>query len=204
MADFHLASVRSAIHPLIFHSDLKYGYVMHLALRPSVDSWKGGIAKMQDAWKQVYPGEEFDYRWLDKTVESFYKQDRELSNLLSWGAGVTVLISCLGLLGLVIYTANQCTKEIGIRKVLGATVAQIISLLSKDFMRLVALSFLIAVPIAWWLTAKWLQNFAYHKPLSAWLFLISGVAMLALTLLILSIRAGKAALANPVKCLRSE
>ncbi len=141
---------------------------------------------------------------MDKTVEGFYKQERKLSNLLSWTAGVTVLISCLGLLGLVIYTANQRTKEIGIRKVLGATVVQIISLLSTDFMRLVLLSFVIAVPIAWWATHRWLQNFAYYKPLSVWLFIISGIAMLALTLLILSIRAGKAALANPVRSLRTE
>jgi len=204
MADFNLTSVRSAIHPLIFYSDSKYGYVMHVALQPSVDSWKGAIAKMQIAWKEVYPEVDFDYQFLDKTVEGFYKQDKKLSSLLSWSAGIAILISCLGLLGLVIFTANQRTKEIGIRKVLGATVIQIISLLSKDFVRLVGLAFVIAVPIAWWATHEWLQNFAYHTSLSWWIFTVGGISMLAISLLILGLRAGKAALENPVKSLRSE
>jgi ABC-type antimicrobial peptide transport system permease subunit len=95
-------------------------------------------------------------------------------------------------------------KEIGIRKVLGASVAQIIALLSKDFVRLVAIAFVIAVPFGWWATHQWLQNFAYHTELSWWLFAIGGITMLAIALLILSLRAGKAALANPVNCLRTE
>lgn len=115
-----------------------------------------------------------------------------------------IFISCLGLLGLVIFTANQRTKEIGIRKVLGATVTQIIALLSKDFVKLVTLAFLIAVPIAWWAIHQWLQGFAYHATAEWWLFAIGGVLMLALALLILSIRAGRAALANPVESLRME
>lgn len=204
MADFHLASVRTVIHPMIFSYDSKHGYVMHVALRPSPDTWKSAIARMQKAWEQVYPDQPFNYTFLDKEIAGFYDQEKRLSKLLSWAAGVAILISCLGLLGLVIFTANQRSKEIGIRKVLGASVAQIIALLSKDFILLVALAFVIAAPIAWYGARQWLRNFAYATSLSWWLFVIAGASMLVISLMILSIRAGKAALANPVKSLRTE
>ena len=204
MGDFHLASVHKAINPVIFTYDSKYGYVMHVALDLSPDSWKTAIAKMQKAWEQVYPDQPFDYTFLDKSIAGFYAQEQRLSKLLSWSAGVAILISCLGLLGLVIFTANQRIKEIGIRKVLGASVTQIIALLSKDFIRLVALAFIIAVPIAWYGARQWLRNFAYATGLNGWLFVIAGASMLVIALVILSIRAGRAALANPVKSLRTE
>lgn len=204
MADFHLASVRTVIHPMIFSYNSKHGYVMHVALRPSPDTWKSAIARMQKAWEQVYPDQPFNYTFLDKEIAGFYDQEKRLSKLLSWAAGVAILISCLGLLGLVIFTANQRSKEIGIRKVLGASVAQIIALLSKDFILLVALAFVIAAPIAWYGARQWLRNFAYATSLSWWLFVIAGASMLVISLMILSIRAGKAALANPVKSLRTE
>jgi ABC-type antimicrobial peptide transport system permease subunit len=152
----------------------------------------------------VYPDHDFDYTFLDKTIANFYKQDVKLSKLLAWAAGIAILIGCLGLLGLVVFMANQRTKEIGIRKVLGASVMQIVTLLSKDFIRLVALAFVIAVPVAWWTMNKWLENFAYHTGLSWWIFVISGIVMLAVALIILCIRAGRAAMANPVEALRSE
>jgi putative ABC transport system permease protein len=152
----------------------------------------------------VYPGQDFNYTFLDKSIESFYQEDQKLSSLLSWATGVAILISCLGLLGLVIFTANQRTKEIGIRKVLGASVVQIIALLSTEFVWLVALAFVLAVPVSWWLMHRWLQDFAYHAPLQWWIFVVGGVSMLIISLLILSLRAGKAALANPVQSLRSE
>jgi putative ABC transport system permease protein len=204
MADFHLSSIRKPIHPMIFTYNLKWGYVMHVALNRSPDTWQHAIAKMQTAWRQVYPDQPFQYTFLDKDIAQFYETEKRLSRLLSWAAGVAISISCLGLLGLVIFTANQRTKEIGIRKVLGANVAQIISLLSKDFVQLVAFAFLIAVPIAWYGANQWLRSFAYHTGLKWWLFAISGVAMLVISLLILSIRAARAALANPVKSLRTE
>jgi putative ABC transport system permease protein len=204
MADFHLASVRTVIHPVIYRYDSKYGYVMHVALQHNPDTWKSTIAKMQAAWNQVYPEETFDYSFYDKNIAGFYENEQRLSKLMSWAAGIAILISCLGLLGLVIFTANQRTKEIGIRKVLGASVAQIIALLSKDFIRLVVLAFVIAVPITWYMATQYLHNFAYATQLNWWLFAIGGVSMLVLALLILSLRAGKAALANPVNSLRAE
>ena len=204
MADFHLASMRTAIHPLIFFSDLHYGYVMHVALHPSPENIKTALDKMTSDWKELYPDVDFSYTFLDKEIENFYSQDQKLSSLLSWATGIAILISCMGLLGLVIYTANQRAKEISVRKVLGATVVQLVSLLSRDFVALVGLAFVIAVPVAWYLSHQWLQNFAYHTKLDWWLFGVGGVFMLVVALLILCARAVRAAMANPIRNLRSE
>jgi ABC-type antimicrobial peptide transport system permease subunit len=121
-----------------------------------------------------------------------------------WSTGLTIFISCLGLLGLVIYITNQRTKEIGIRKVIGATVTQLIFLLSRDFLKLIGLAILIALPIAWWGSRKWLENFAYKTSLSWWVFAAGGGTLLIIALVILCIRTLRAALANPVSALRSE
>ena len=204
MKDFNLASVRTAIHPLIYYAAQKYGYVMHVALQPNPATWNSAITKMQKAWKSIYPDIDFDYSFLDKNISDFYKEDQQLSTLLTWSAGVAISISCLGLLGLIIFITNQRTKEIGVRKVLGASVAQIITLLSGDFAKLIAIAFVIAIPVAGWMTHNWLQNFAYHTGLSWWIFLLSGLIMVIAAMIILCIRAGKAAMMNPVKSLRSE
>ena len=204
MKDFNLASVKTAIHPLIYFAAPKHGYMMHVALQPNPDTWKNAIAKMQAAWKSIYPDDDLDYTFLDKKISDFYKEDQQLSTLLTWSAAVAIFISCLGLLGLVIFMTNNRIKEIGVRKILGASVKQIITLLSIDFVKLLASAFIIAIPIAWWQTHSWLQNFAYHTQLSWWIFLLSGVIMITAALLIICIRSGKAAMANPVKSLRTE
>jgi ABC-type antimicrobial peptide transport system permease subunit len=204
MHDFNQASVRTAVAPLIYYASPKHGYVMHVALQTDPASWNKAIQKMTAAWKSVYPDIDLDYTFLDKTVENFYKEDRQLSLLLTWSAGVAILISCLGMLGLVIFMTNKRIKEIGIRKVLGATVRQIIMLLAADFAKLLILAFIVAVPVAWWQTHQWLQNFAYHTALSWWLFLLGGVVMITVALIIVGIRAAKAALANPADSLRTE
>ena len=118
--------------------------------------------------------------------------------------GLTIFISCLGLLGLVIYITNQRTKEIGVRKVIGATVTQLIVLLSGDFLKLIGLAILIALPISWWGSRKWLENFTYKTSLSWWVFAAGGAALLLIALAILTLRTLRAAMANPVKALRSE
>ena len=204
MADFNLASVKTAIHPLIYYASPKFGYVMHVALQPNAATWNTAINKMQAAWKNVYPDTDFDYTFLDKKISEFYKADQDLSMLLTWSAAVAILISCLGLLGLVIFMTNNRIKEIGMRKILGASVRQIITLLSVDFVKLLTLAFVIAVPVAGWTMHNWLQNFAYHTALSWWIFLVSGGIMITTALFIICIRAGQAAIANPVKSLRTE
>lgn len=204
MADFHLQSLRTTINPLIYYASPKNGYMMHVALQPNPATWKTAISKIEKAWKQIYPNEDFNYTFLDKTIENFYKEDQQLSKLLTWSAAIAIFISCLGLFGLVIFTTNKRAKEIGIRKILGASVGQIMALLSADFVKLLAVAFVIAVPVAWWLTHDWLQNFAYHTALSWWMFLLAGIIAIMVAIITVCFQAIKAAVANPVKSLRTE
>ena len=141
---------------------------------------------------------------MDEAIAQFYTKEKNASRLLVWATGLAIFISCLGLLGLVIYITNQRTKEIGIRKVIGASVLQIIALLSKDFLQLIGIAICIALPIAWWGGQKWLENFAYKATLSWWIFAAGAAALLFVAIAVLSIRAFKAATANPINSLRSE
>jgi len=178
-----------------------------IALQPQNEAgtaWKTTITKIEKAFKEVYPEDDFDYKFFDEDIAKYYIAEQNISSLLKWSTGLAIFISCLGLLGLVIYTTTQRTKEIGVRKVLGASVSQIVSLISKDFILLVLFAFVIAAPLAWIGMNKWLQNFAFRTEISWWIFL-SGVAiMIVIALLTLGFQTIKAALANPVKSLRTE
>ena len=207
LADIHTKSLHSPIQPLAFASEAKEHYIFHIALPPNAentDSWKKTIAGIGNAWKEIYPDEEFTYEFLDESIAKFYKKEQDTANLLNWSTGLAIFISCLGLLGLVIFTTTQRMKEIGVRKVLGASVSQIVSLLSRDFLGLVLLAFIIAAPLAWWAMNKWLQDFAYRTTFSWWIFAASGALMLIIALLTISIQTVRSAVANPVRSLRTE
>ena len=207
MHDFHEQSLHSILGPVVFASFNSRSYTFHVGLRPqNADGtlWQSTIGKIQKAYKQIYPGEDFNYKFFDDTIAKFYESEQHTASLLNWATGLAIFISCLGLLGLVIYTTNIRTKEIGIRKILGASVTNIISILSKEFVQLVLIAFAIAAPIAWWITYKWLQDFAYRTAISWWVFVLSGIALVVIALLTLSIQTVKAAIANPVKRLRTE
>jgi putative ABC transport system permease protein len=207
LADVHTKSMHKAIQPLILTCQAKGHTTFHIALAPkgnNMDAWQSTIAAIGNTWKELYPEEGFNYNFFDESIAKFYKKDKEIASLLNWIMGLTIFISCLGLLGLVIYTTTQRTKEIGVRKVLGASVLQIVSLLSKDFIRLVMIAFVIAAPIAWWAMHKWLEDFAYRTSISWWIFGLSGAAMIIIALLTLSIQTIRSATANPVKSLRTE
>jgi predicted permease len=207
VADFHTKSTHEPIKPLAFSSARKSSFVFHIALKPraaDTDSWKNGLTKIEKAYKELYPGNDFSYEFFDETIAAFYKSEQNISRLLNWSAGLCIFISCLGLLGLVIYTTNMRTKEIGVRKVLGASVIQIVTLLSKDLLSLVLIAFVIASSLAWWAMHRWLEDFAYHAPISWWIFALCALSMIIIALAILGIRTIKAALANPVKSLRTE
>jgi len=206
-ADFHQNSLHQIIKPLVFFNNKKQCRTFSIALMPQNEAgttWKSGIARIEKAWKEVYPADEFEYSFLDDTIAKYYTAEKHISSLLVWATGLAIFISCLGLLGLVIYITNQRTKEIGVRKVIGASVMQLVALLSKDFLKLIATAFIIAVPIAWWGAHKWLENFAYKTTISAWIFISGGLIMFLTALVILGMRTFKAANANPVTSLRSE
>ncbi|HVX49309.1 MAG TPA: ABC transporter permease [Chitinophagaceae bacterium] len=207
IADVHTKSLHSVIQPLVYEAYPNNYLDVHVLLRPQDKEgkiWKHAINKMEAAWKEVYPGSNFDYEFFDETLARFYKAEQSTSTLLTWATGLAIFISCLGLLGLAIYTTNQRTKEIGVRKVLGASVQQIVVLLSKDFVGLIVLAFGIAVPLAWWATHKWLESYPYHTALSWWVFAVSGVLLLVIAIAVLSTRTIRTANANPVKSLRAE
>jgi len=207
LADIHTKSLHKPIQPLAFCSKAKAHSTFHIALPPkgeNTDSWKKTIAAIGNAWKEIYPDEEFSYEFFDESIAKFYKKEQDTANLLNWSTGLAIFISCLGLLGLVIYTTTQRTKEIGVRKVLGASVSQIVALLSKDFISLVLLAFVMAAPVAWWAMHNWLEDFAYRTNISWWIFGCSGLAMIIIALLTLSIQTIRSAKANPVNSLRSE
>ncbi len=151
-----------------------------------------------------FPAYAYDYKFLDQTIENFYKQENELSQLYKIFAGIAIFISCLGLYGLVSFMAVQRTKEVGIRKVLGASVRNIIYLLSKEFTVLIIIAFIISVPIAWYIMHQWLQNYTYRIPLSASIFILAIISSIVIAWVTVAHRAIKAALANPVKSLRTE
>lgn len=206
IADFHSKSIHDPIQSMVFASVASRQRVLNIALYPNNDgsSWKRAIDNLAKAYKEVYPEDEFEYTFFDDSIAKLYKSEQDLSKLLNWAAGLAIFISCLGLFGLVIYTSNQRVKEIGIRKVLGASVSQIVSLLSRDFLKLVIVALIIATPVGWWATQKWLQEFAFRTDLSWWVFGLSGLVMIFLALITLSFKTVKAAMSNPVDSLRNE
>jgi putative ABC transport system permease protein len=207
MADFHQRSLHEPIKPLLIENGTKESNGINVALQPQngdVGSWPATMAKIERAFKAVYPNDDFEYQFLDDTIAKFYTTEKNTARLLVWSSGLTLFICCLGLLGLVIYITNQRTKEIGIRKVIGASVAQIVVLLSRDFIRLIGLAILIAMPIAWWGSMKWLENFVYRTTLNWWVFAVSGLLLVLFALITLSIQTIRAAAANPVKGLRAD
>ncbi len=207
VADFNQHSLHENVKPLMIGSRGPVERNISIALQPQSETgtvWKNAISKIEKAWKEVYPENDFEYHFLDEDIVKYYTAEQHVSSLLSWATGLAVFISCLGLLGLVIYTTTQRTKEIGVRKILGASISQIVAMISKDFIRLVLLAFVIATPLAWVGMHKWLENFAYRTSISWWIFLVSGCVMIAFALITLGFQTIKAALANPVKSLRTE
>jgi putative ABC transport system permease protein len=207
VADFHQKSLHEAIKPFVISGKISDELTFNIALQPQNAErtiWKTAIMKIEKAFKEVYPNDDFEYSFLDESIAKYYTAEQNISRLLMWATALAIFISCLGLSGLVIYVTNQRTKEIGIRKVVGATVTQIVSLLSKDFLQLIVIAFIIAIPIAWFGANKWLENFAYKTSLSWWIFIAGGLIIFILALIILCLRTFKAATANPVKSLRTE
>jgi putative ABC transport system permease protein len=199
--DFNTASLKEAIEPTVIYYEPK-GYVLYV--KTTGRNAAKAIAATARLWNQYNPGFPFEYSFMDEQYDSLYKSDQRTGILFSIFTVITIVISCLGLLGLATYTAQIMTKEIGIRKVLGASVSSIVALVSRDFLKLIIISILIASPMAWWAMNKWLQNFAYKIDINWWIFLLAGLFAIIIALVTIGFQAIKAAIANPVKSLRSE
>ncbi|HEV9035105.1 MAG TPA: FtsX-like permease family protein, partial [Puia sp.] len=202
--DFHTRDFYNTIDPMAFMSDRGVSTFNIRLDNAHAADWQQTLKAIEKKWYGFYPPGSWSYKFYDETIAELYKNERHLSTLIDLTTGISIFISCLGLFGLAVLTAYQRTKEIGIRKVLGATVPGIVGLLSREYLRLVALAIIIAIPISWWAADKWLQNFAYKIPLSWWLFAAAGVSGLAIALVTVGFRALKAARVNPVNSLRIE
>ncbi len=199
--DFHIASMRDNITSLVLFPDT-YGSVLLAKL--SGKNITKTIQSIESQWKNFAPHRPFAYHFLDEEFDALYANERQISKMVDIFTFLAITLACLGLFGLVGFVARQKVKEIGIRKVLGASVLQITTLLSKDFLKLVMIAFVIASPIAYYFMDKWLADFAYRITISWWIFALAGVSAVLIALLTVSWQSIKAAVANPVKSLRSE
>ncbi|GEO09205.1 ABC transporter permease [Segetibacter aerophilus] len=201
--DFNFQSLHQPIKPLtlILSKDFPIHYIL---IKVKSTNLPASMELVKNAYKNVLPNTDFKGSFLDENIERQYKREQKLGRIFVAGAIIAITLSCMGLLAIVILVVTQRTKEIGVRKVLGASVSSIIGMLSYDFLKLVFISAVIAFPLAWYAMKSWLTGFAYHIEISWWIFLLTGAATVLIALLTVSIQALKAAIANPVKSLRSE
>jgi putative ABC transport system permease protein len=198
--DFNFNSLHNPITPLLMTLQPEGGLIFKI----KTTDVAGLIATMKKKWDAFNTGESFTYSFMDDLYDKTYAAEQKTGTILNIFSALTIFVACLGLFGLATYTAEQRTKEIGIRKVLGASVTQLTQLLSNEFLKLVFIAVLIAFPIAWWAMNKWLQSFAYRIDINWWIFVIAGFAALLVAMLTVSFQAIKTALTNPIKSLRTE
>jgi len=199
--DFHFESLRQHIGPLCFRLGKSTG-LASFKVNPS--NIPALLKQVENKWKILAPGKPFSYRFMDESFDEMYRSEQRVGTIALIFSTLAILIACLGLFGLSTFIAEQRTKEIGIRKVLGANVKGIVQLLSKDFIKLVLIAFVIAAPLSWYFMHSWLQDFAYRVEINWWIFAIAGIGALLIALMTVSFQAIKAALDNPVKSLRTE
>ena len=204
ISDFHQFGFRSDIAPTLLTTGKNQLRTVNIRLLPQPGKWKEGIATVEKEWKKLYPSLPFNYSFYDTTIKKLYEQEEHMQTLVRTATAIAILISCLGLFGLATLTSFQRRKEVGIRKVLGASVTGITRLLSREFISLVLVSVLIATPVAWWLMNQWLQDFVYQIEINGWMFVVAALVAVIIALLTVSYQAIKAAIANPVKSLRTE
>jgi putative ABC transport system permease protein len=201
--DFHFKDLHTSIESYGFLLD-RYQNYNYLIAHAKGEDIKSALSNIAASWKELNPNEPFEYSFLDNDFQKNYFAENRLADIIRYFTIIAIFISCLGLFGLTSFSVEQRTREVGIRKVLGASTAGIVSLLSKDFLKLVMISFLIACPIAWYFMNQWLQTFAYKTPFTVWILLTGCALAFLIAFFTISILAIKMALTNPVKNLRSE
>ena len=200
--DYNYANLKQSMAPLLI--TLNDGWEGQLAVRLRGDRILATIQQLHQRWQAQFPDKPFEYEFLDDSFNHTYQTEARTGQVFGWFATLAIFISCLGLFGLAAFTAEQRTREIGIRKVLGASVSSVVSLLSKDFLKLILIAILLASPIAWYAMHRWLGDFAYKITIEWWIFVLSGLLVVGIALLTVGFQSIKAALMNPVKSLRSE
>lgn len=199
--DFNFESMYQSVKPCFFQV---FPVMPNVMVKMKAGTEKQTIDRIQKAFAAFTPGMAFDYKFLDEDYQALYASEKRVGILSRYFAGLVIIISCLGLFGLAAFTAQRRQKEIGIRKVVGASVTDVAAMLSKDFLKLVLLAIVIAFPVSWWLMNQWLNDFAYRVDIDAGVFLVAGISTILITLLTIGFQSIKAAIANPVKSLRTE
>ncbi|MEM1405756.1 MAG: ABC transporter permease [Bacteroidota bacterium] len=201
-SDYHMKSLHREIEPMVM---LNWAYFyLDAGIKVSTNDISGTISHIEDAYDKLFPDEIFNYTFLDDSIASFYEKEERTYSLFTLFSIISILISCLGLLGMISFVVAQRTKEIGVRKVLGAKVSIIVGLFSKDFMKLVGIAFFISTPVAWYIMNMWLQDFAYGTTIQVWVFGLALIISGLITFITISVQSIKAAVANPVDALRDE
>ncbi|HKP31771.1 MAG TPA: FtsX-like permease family protein, partial [Chitinophagaceae bacterium] len=201
--NFNYRPFKEKVQPQMFHEFADYAPRKYFVRVQKGDPTRS-LARLQTAWKSIVPDLPFKYSFLDDNLNRFYRSEEKWSNIVGWAGGISIFLACLGLLGLAALTVINRTKEIGIRKVLGASVSGIVALISKDFLKLVLIAFVIATPLAWYLMNEWLQDFAYRINITAWIFIAAGISAVVIALVTVGLQAMRAAVVNPVNSLRTE
>jgi putative ABC transport system permease protein len=200
--DYHQKSLRYPLEPIVFMPFYSTNSEISVKLTPG--DLSGTIQQIKKKYEAFFPGNLFDYNFLDERFNRQYENEQLFKKAFGIFAGLAIFVACLGLLGLTMFATIQRTKEIGVRKVLGASVSSIVVLLSKTFLKLILLSTIVAFPLAWWAMHTWLQDFAYRVNIGWWIFILAGASALLIALTTISFQAIKAAIANPIKSLRTE
>jgi ABC-type antimicrobial peptide transport system permease subunit len=200
--NFHATSLRDGIEPLVMFNRVR-GYST-MSVRVDARSYQASVDQIKMLWERSYPEHIFDYNFLDQEIKEFYQTEQRWSILVTIFTSLAIFIGCLGLFGLVTFMANQKTKEIGVRKVMGASVESIILMFTKEFSILIVLGFLFAAPLAYWVMSLFLSNYAYHIDLGVWIFAGGIGSTLVIAILTVGYRSFRAAAANPIKSLRYE
>jgi ABC-type antimicrobial peptide transport system permease subunit len=202
--DFHFKSLHRQIAPLTMAINPEWGGLGYIFVKVAPADLPGSLAAVEKVWKKINPKAEAGISFLDENTDKQYRKETRLSRIFISGALLAIIISCMGLFAIVVLVMGQRTREIGIRKVLGASVSDIFTLVAREFLQMVLVAVIIASPVAWWLMHQWLQDFAYRIHISIWVFLFSALAALLIALFTVSFQALRAAWLNPVDNLRSE
>ncbi|MEZ4903229.1 MAG: FtsX-like permease family protein [Spirosomataceae bacterium] len=200
--DFHFESLHQKIAPMVMF--MRPAWSGRLSVSVKTADMPSVVAHVEKVWKQFFPNNPFEYTFLDERFNDLYQAEQKQRTLFLIFAAISIFISCLGLFALATYTAEQRAKEIGIRKVMGASVSSVVALLSKDFIKLVLVALVIASPVAWYAMSLWLNDFAYRIDIPWWVFVITALIAIGIAFLTVSFQSIKAALMNPVKSLKSE
>ena len=202
--DFHYESLHRPIGPQVFHNGNGMGRTPFLLISLNTNDLRGVIARLENTFKEHVPNSAFDFEFLDDHLETLYSHEKSLSGLILIFTIFSVLISCLGLLALAVFSAQRRIKEIGIRKILGASIQSIMGLLARDFTQPVIFAIVVAIPISYWAIQQWMNDFAYHTSIDWWVFALAGIGSIVLALLTISSISVKAATQLPMKSIRDE